>query len=80
MPLELAICEAAVDLRWMIVLVIGRARRPHGQQVVVRGAGGMRELADGGRFLVANHRAVSGTVVGSSEARERLDAVGAGGT
>ena len=41
-----------------VVLVVGRAGRPDRQQVVVRGADGMRELADRGRILLAADRGI----------------------
>ena len=38
--------DAGVELRQVRVLVVDRAGRPDGEQVIVRRAGGMRELAD----------------------------------
>ena len=44
--------ETAVDLREMLVLMIGGAGGIDGEQMIVRRAGGMGELTDGRRFLI----------------------------
>ena len=51
--------DAAVERRAVYgVLMVDRAGRPDGEQVVVRRAGGMRDLADARRILLAADRRV----------------------
>ena len=63
--------DAAVELRQVRVLMIDRAGRIDGQQVIVGRAAGMRELADGGRVLVAEDRTDRPGLRCSGERRER---------